>query len=39
VPEDPLVTRYDAEGRPTVELPDDADAVQALNGIFEAIIP
>jgi CO dehydrogenase maturation factor len=39
VPEDPLVSRYDAEGRPTVELPDDADAVQALNGIFEAIIP
>jgi CO dehydrogenase maturation factor len=39
VPEDALVSSYDAEGRPTVELPDHAGAVQALDGIFEAIIP
>lgn len=39
VPEDPLVSRYDAAGRPTVELPDDAIAIQALDGIFEAVIP
>jgi CO dehydrogenase maturation factor len=39
VPEDSLVSRYDAAGRPTVELPDDATAIQALDGIFEAIIP
>lgn len=38
VPEDELVSRYDAEGRPTVELPDDAGAVQALDAIFDAII-
>ncbi len=38
VPEDPLISRYDAEGRPTVQLADDASAVQALDGIFDAII-
>jgi CO dehydrogenase maturation factor len=38
VEEDPLISRYDAEGRPTVELPDDATSVQALNGIFETIL-
>ncbi|MBW1795637.1 MAG: AAA family ATPase [Deltaproteobacteria bacterium] len=38
VPEDELISRYDTEGRPTVQLPDDAKSVQALNGIFEDII-
>ena len=38
VPEDELICRYDTEGRPTVELPDDARSVQALNGIFERIL-
>ena len=38
VPEDELISRYDTEGRPTVELPDDARSVQALNEIFEGII-
>jgi len=38
VPEDALISQYDTEGRPTVELPDDADAVRALNEIFEAVI-
>ncbi len=38
VPEDALISQYDTEGRPTVELPDDADAVRALDEIFEAVI-
>ncbi len=38
VPEDPLIGQYDAEGRPTMELPDDASSVKALNEIFETII-
>ncbi len=38
VPEDELISRYDTEGRPTAQLPDDAGSVQALNEIFEAII-
>ena len=39
VPEDALISRYDTEGRPTVELPDNAPAIEALNAIFDAIIP
>ena len=39
VPEDELVSLYDTEGRPTVELPEDAGSVQALNRIFETILP
>ncbi|NVM21005.1 MAG: AAA family ATPase [Desulfobacterales bacterium] len=38
VPEDELISRYDTQGRPTVELPDDAGSVQALNEIFEGIL-
>ncbi|NVL90674.1 MAG: AAA family ATPase [Desulfobacterales bacterium] len=38
VPEDDLISRYDIEGRPFAELPDDAGSVQALNGIFETIV-
>ncbi|MBE9580539.1 MAG: AAA family ATPase [Proteobacteria bacterium] len=38
VPEDPLISRYDTEGRPTVELPEDAVSVQALNKIFEGTV-
>jgi len=38
VPEDEAISRYDTEGRPTVQLPDDARSVQALNEIFETII-
>ncbi len=39
VPEDPLISRYDTQGRPTAELPDDAKSVLALNEIFEVILP
>jgi CO dehydrogenase maturation factor len=38
VPEDELISQYDTEGRPTAELPDDAKAVQALDGIFDKIL-
>jgi len=38
VQEDELISRYDTEGRPFVELPDDASSVQALDEIFETII-
>ncbi len=38
VQEDELISRYDTEGRPTVELPDDARSVQALDEIFKTII-
>ena len=38
VPEDELVSRYDTEGRPTAQLPDDAKSVKALNEIFKTII-
>jgi len=38
VPEDEGVIRYDTEGRPTMELPDDAPAVSALDEIFEKVI-
>ena len=38
VPEDELIFRYDAEGRATMELPDDAKSVEALDSIFEAIL-
>jgi len=38
VPEDDLISRYDIEGRPTAELPDNSGSVQALDEIFETII-
>lgn len=38
VPEDELIAQYDTEGRPTIELPDNAKSVVALNQIFEAIV-
>jgi CO dehydrogenase maturation factor len=38
VPEDELVSRYDTEGRPTAQLPDDAKSVKALSEIFDNIL-
>ncbi len=38
VPEDELIAQYDTEGRPTIELPDNARSVVALNQIFKAIV-
>jgi len=39
VPDDELISHFDTEGCPTVELPEDAGSVQALNEIFESILP
>ena len=38
VPEDEVGSRYDTEGRPTAQLPDDAKSVKALNDILENVI-
>jgi len=38
VSEDPLVTQYDGEGRPTFAMPEDAPSVQALGKIFDAVL-
>lgn len=38
VPEDELISQYDTEGRPTVQLPHDASSIQALREIFETIV-
>jgi len=38
VPEDPLVVQFDMEGRPTVELPEGAESVQALQKIFDTVM-
>jgi CO dehydrogenase maturation factor len=38
VPEDPAVTEFDAEGRPTVEIPENSPAAQAAFAIFDKIV-
>jgi CO dehydrogenase maturation factor len=38
VPEDDVVYDYDSAGRPTVELPDDNNAVKAAFNIFDNIL-
>ena len=38
VPEDDLISRYDTEGRPTVQLPDSAKSVEALDEIFDTLL-
>ncbi len=37
IPFDPLITEYDAKGRPMVDLPDDAPVVIAVRAIVEKI--
>ncbi|HDS44650.1 MAG TPA: ATP-binding protein [Methanomicrobia archaeon] len=37
IPFDPLISEYDAQGRPVVDLPDDAPAVIAVRQIVEKI--
>jgi CO dehydrogenase maturation factor len=39
VPEDPEVQLFDLEGRPTVELPSENEAMKAAYRIFDGIIP
>ena len=38
IPEDPAVTEFDAEGRPTVDIPQDSPAVRAAFGIFDNLV-
>ncbi|QTA88504.1 AAA family ATPase [Desulfonema magnum] len=38
VPEDDTLYEYDLNGRPTIEMPEDNDAVKAAFGIFDKII-
>ena len=37
LPADPLLARYDFEGKPTVTLPDDAPVVKASEAIFDSL--
>jgi CO dehydrogenase maturation factor len=37
IPDDPLVVTYELDGRPLVELPDDAPAARAVAGILESV--
>ena len=39
IPEDQTVYEFDLEGRATIDLPDDNDAVQSAFDIFDKIIP
>jgi CO dehydrogenase maturation factor len=39
VPDDPEVTAFDLEGRPTIELENGSEAVSASYDIFARIIP
>jgi len=39
VPDDETVYKYDLEGRPTIQIPEDNPAVQAAFGIFDRVIP
>lgn len=36
--EDPIISEYDIEGRPLIELPDDAESVKELTKIVEKIL-
>jgi len=37
LPADPLISKFDLEGKPTVSLPDDADIVKSAEAFFEGI--
>ncbi|MDD5642479.1 MAG: AAA family ATPase [Syntrophales bacterium] len=39
IPEDPLIAEFDAQGRPTYNLPADSPALQAAYGIFARLLP
>jgi CO dehydrogenase maturation factor len=38
IPEDRMIYEYDLHGRPTVELPEDSEAIKAAFGIFDRIV-
>ncbi len=39
LPADPLISKFDLEGKPTVKLPDDALVVRAAEQLFDKIFP
>lgn len=39
IPQDPLLAEYDAQGRPTYNLPADSPALQAVQAIFSRLLP
>ena len=39
IPEDPAIARFDSEGRPLTELPDESRAVQAADEILRKLVP
>ena len=39
IPEDPTIAQFDREGKPSVEIPDDALSYRGLSEIMEAIFP
>lgn len=39
IPADDAIYQFDLEGRPTIEMPDDNQALQAAYAIFDTIIP
>jgi len=38
LPPDPMLARYDFEGKPTVSLPDDAPIVKAADAVFDRLL-
>ena len=38
IPEDRMIYEYDLNGRPTVKLPEDSDAIKAAYSIFDRIV-
>ncbi len=39
LPADETIAEFDLEGKPTIQLPDDTQAVKRANEIFEVWIP
>ena len=39
IPEDPTVYEYDAQGKPTVDMPEETPSIQAAYAIFDKVIP
>ncbi len=39
IPEDPLIHEYDAQGKPTVDMPEETAAIQAAYALFDKVIP
>jgi CO dehydrogenase maturation factor len=38
LPEDPMLARFDAEGKPTATLPDDSSIVMASEALFNTLL-